>query len=75
MRYAVYICTAAEPDVLVFSGSYPNKDAAMEKLAWIKKVSSWQRGAIIEVSHPDQKVDPYAKDLWNHKGAVESEKV
>lgn len=65
MRYAVYICTAAEPNVLVFSGSYQSKQAALEQIEWIEKVSSWQKGAIIEVSHPDQRIDPMAKDLWD----------
>ncbi len=75
MRYAVYISTAAEPNVLVFSGSYPNKEDALKKLEWIHKVSAWQKGAIIEVSHPDQKIDPMAKDLWDMKPSKQSEKV
>lgn len=75
MRYAVYIITAADPNVMVFSSSYPTKEAALEKLEWIKKVSSWQKGAIIEVMRPNQLIDPLAKDFWDIQSPKQSEKV
>lgn len=64
MRYAVYITTADQPDMYSFSASYPTKEMALEKLAEIKAMTLTVKGIIIEVSYPDQRVDPYAHHFW-----------
>lgn len=64
MRYAVYITTADDPVCYSFSASYPTKEMALEKVAEIKAMTLTVKGIIIEVSYPDQRIDPYAHHFW-----------
>lgn len=64
MRYAVYTTTADQPDLYSFAESFSKKEMAMDRLVAIKKMGLRIKGIVIEVGHPEQPVDPYAKHFW-----------
>jgi hypothetical protein len=61
MRYAIYTST---DDNYSFSSSYPTEKLAREELARIQNTYTKVRAVMIVVRSPDQKVDPYASQLW-----------
>ena len=64
MRYAVYTTTADTPDLYSFAESYSKKEMAMDRLEAIKQMGLRIKAIVIEVSYPDQKIDPYAHHFW-----------
>ncbi len=70
MRYAIYTSTGADYS---FSSSYPTEKLAHEELARIQNTYTKVKAIMILVRSPDQKVDPYADQLWWPEVKLETE--